>query len=90
MSDAPVVIRTYPNELAARVAQAVLEVHDIPSILLRDDAGGMQPTLSFLHGVRLAVRHRDAVTALRWLDAEAFDGDPAEDEGEWEDGAPAA
>ena len=89
MSDAPVVIRTYPNEIAARVAQAVLEAHEIPSILLRDDAGGMQPTLQFLHGVRLAVRHRDAVSALRCLDAEGAD-EPVEIGDDWSDGAPAA
>jgi hypothetical protein len=89
MSDVPVVIRTYPNEIAACVAQAVLEAHAIPSILLRDDAGGMQPTLQFLHGVRLAVRHRDAVTAIRWLDEEAATG-PVEIGDAWNDGAPAA
>lgn len=89
MSDAPVVIRTFPNEIAARVAQAVLEAHEIPSMLLSDDAGGMQPTLQFLHGVRLAVRHRDAIAALRWLDEEEG-GDPAGIDDEWSDGAPAA
>ena len=70
MSDSPVVIASYANEMEALVAQAVLRAHDIPSMLLRDDAGGMQVALTFLRGVRLAVRHADAVRALHVLDQE--------------------
>ena len=83
MSSAPVVIRSYPSEIDAQLAQAVLEAHGIPSMLLRDDMGGMQPTLTALNGVRLLVRHDDAVEALRVLDADAESapeegsGDPA-------------
>jgi hypothetical protein len=64
------VIRSYPSEVDARLAQAVLEVHGIPSMLLRDDMGGMQPTLTALSGVRLLVRHDDAVAAIRILEAD--------------------
>lgn len=71
MSDAPVVIATYANEYEALVAQAVLSAHDIPSMLLRDDAGGMQLALSWLRGIRLAVRHGDAVRALYLLEQDA-------------------
>ena len=77
MSDAHVVIATYANEIEAFVAQAVLRAHDIPSMLVRDDAAGMQAALSWLRGVRLAVRHADAVRALHVLEQEA---DPADDE----------
>ncbi len=73
MSSAPVVIRRYPTEVEAQLAQAVLDAHGIPSMLLRDDAGGMQPMLTALAGVRLLVRHDDAVAALRILDAELPD-----------------
>ena len=66
----PVVIRSYPNEVEAQLAQAVLDAHGIPSMLMRDDMGGMQPTLTLLAGVRLLVRHEDAVEALQILDAE--------------------
>ena len=78
MSDAPVVISSYANEMEALVAQAVLRAHDIPSMLLRDDAGGMQVALTFLRGVRLAVRHADAVRALHVLEQE----DTPDDDGE--------
>ena len=71
MPSSPVVIRSYRSEIEAQLAQAVLEAHGIPSMLLRDDMGGMQPTLTALSGVRLLVRHDDAVAALRILDAES-------------------
>lgn len=74
----PVVIATYANEYEALVAQAVLREHDIPSMLLRDDAGGMQVALTWLRGVRLAVRHADAVRALYLLEQEG-DGDDGEE-----------
>jgi hypothetical protein len=77
VSESPIVIATYANEYEAHVAQAVLEAHDIPSMLLRDDAGGMQVALSWLRGVRLAVRHIDAVRALHLLE---HDGGPEDDE----------
>ena len=79
VSATPVVIATYANEFEALVAQAVLEANEIPSMLLRDDAGGMQVALSYLHGVRLAVRHADAVRALYLLDSESEDPEERRD-----------
>jgi hypothetical protein len=64
-----VVIRSYSDGIAARIAQAALDAHDIPSLVIGDDAGGVYPALTFSHGVRLAVAHQDAVRALRVLDA---------------------
>ena len=72
VADAVFVIRTFANELNAQVAQAVLEAHDIPSALIRDDAGGALPFLSTLHPVRLAVREEDVELAVQLL---APDGD---------------
>ena len=74
----PVVIASFANEYEALVAQAVLDAHDIPSMLLRDDAGGMQAALTWLRGVRLAVRHEDAVRALHLLEREEVPGDDEE------------
>lgn len=70
-----VVIREYLNEMEALVARSVLEAHDIPAVVLRDDAGGMLPSMHMLFPVRLAVRSADSVQALRILDA------PFEDDG---------
>jgi hypothetical protein len=75
----PVVIASYANEYEALVAQAVLRAHDIPSMLLRDDAGGMQVALTWLRGVRLAVRHADAVRALYLLEQERTPDDDGEE-----------
>ena len=77
-----VVIRDYVNEMEALVARSVLEAHEIPAVVLRDDAGGMLPAMRLLYPVRLAVRATDASQALRILDA-PFEGDssplPGED-----------
>jgi len=68
-----VVIREYVNEMEALVSRSVLEAHDIPAVVLRDDAGGMLPAMRMLFPVRLAVRATDAVQSLRILDA-PFEG----------------
>ena len=62
------------------MAHLVLEAHNIPSAVMRDNAGGMIPSLAILYPVRLAVRREDADEARRILDAEA--PLPAEDGGE--------
>lgn len=69
MGEAMVVIRQYVNEMEALVARSVLEAHDVPAVVLRDDAGGMLPVMHILYPVRLAVRTQDASQALRILDA---------------------
>jgi len=68
MDDSIVVLRTFANELEAEIARVVLDAHDIPAFVLRDDAGGMYPSLTFVHGVRLLVRRDDAEEALAVLD----------------------
>lgn len=73
MGEAMVVIREYVNEMEALVARSVLEAHQLPAVVLRDDAGGMLPAMRLLYPVRLAVRAADAAQALRILDA-PFEG----------------
>jgi len=67
MSDEIVIVGRYSNELEAQIAQAVLEANEIPCALLRDDAGGMLPSMSLLYPTRLAVRSEDEEEALRLL-----------------------
>jgi hypothetical protein len=76
MADAMMVIREYVNEMEALVARSVLEANEIPAVVLRDDAGGMLPSMHLIFPVRLAVRTMDAKEALRILDS------PFEDTGE--------
>ena len=65
MADAMTVIRQYLNEMEALVARSVLEAHDIPAVVLRDNAGGMLPAMHLLYPVRLAVPAHSAALALR-------------------------
>jgi hypothetical protein len=69
MGEAMVIVREFVNEMEALVARSVLEAHGIPAVVLRDDAGGMLPSMHFLYPVRLAVRSADSAHALRVLDA---------------------
>ena len=64
-----VIVREFVNEMEALIARSVLEAHGIPAVVLRDDAGGMLPSMHLLYPVRLAVRSADSVQALRLLDA---------------------
>ena len=75
-----IVIRTFADPISAHIAQAALDANDIQSIIVGDDAGGAYPALAFSHGVRLAVKHSDAMKALRLLDAEPG-AHPASDDG---------
>ncbi|MCC6430891.1 MAG: hypothetical protein IT354_08260 [Gemmatimonadaceae bacterium] len=79
MGEAMTVIRQYVNEMEALIARSVLEAHDVPAVVLRDDAGGMLPAMHMLYPVRLAVRVQDAGQALFILDS-PFEGDIDDDE----------
>jgi len=68
------VLRTFADELQAQLAQAVLDAHGIPSVVVRDDGGGTMPWLQLLHPVKLLVREDDAAEASRLLD-EDVDGE---------------
>ena len=69
--DDVIVLRKYVSEVEATMAHLVLEAHNIPSAVMRDNAGGMIPSMALLYPVRLAVRREDADEARRILDTEA-------------------
>ena len=69
--DEIIVLRKYVSEVEATMAHLVLEAHNIPSAVMRDNAGGMIPSMAILYPVRLAVRREDADEARRILDTEA-------------------
>ena len=62
-----VVLATFSSEVEASIAQASLDAAGIDSILLRDDAAGIIPSMSFVKGVRVAVRRGDAAAARAQL-----------------------
>jgi Putative prokaryotic signal transducing protein len=63
-----VTVRTFASELEAQLAKAILAASGIPAVVMHDDAGGMLPSLTFVRGVRLAVRREHARRALALLD----------------------
>jgi len=74
-NDGLCVIRTFPNDLEARLAEAVLEANGIESIIISDNAAGMLPYLNALHPIRLAVKESDVDLAISLLDSSAPSGD---------------
>ena len=61
------VIRTFANDLDARLAESVLEANGIESIVVSDNAGGMMPYFNALHPVRIMVRKEDVDQALELI-----------------------
>ncbi|MBF0286539.1 MAG: DUF2007 domain-containing protein [SAR324 cluster bacterium] len=53
------VIRTFSNEIIARIASAHLEAQGIDSTVHKDDCGGAYPQLQMSIGVHLLVAHHD-------------------------------
>jgi hypothetical protein len=64
-----VVIRRFMNEPDAELARAVLQANGVEAVILRDDAGGMLPSMPLISAIRLAVRAEDADTAVEILGA---------------------
>ena len=62
------IVRTFPNDVEAELARAVLAAHGIESVIISDSAAGMLPWLNTLHPVRLAVHPEDAEMAEQLLD----------------------
>lgn len=71
MSDGIVVLRTYSDELSARLDAEILEANGVPAQVSADTAGGAYPSMALLMPVRLLVRAEDAALAAEILDAPA-------------------
>ncbi len=72
------VIRTFSNDIEARLAEAVLEANGIESSIIGDNAAGMLPYLNAMHPIRLVVKESDIDTALELLNSGA-PGNPSDD-----------
>src|SRR5258706_15649494 len=51
-----VVLKTFPNVIAAEMAKTTLDAAEIDSFLRSDDSGHLDPALSLTNGVKLLVR----------------------------------
>jgi hypothetical protein len=72
-----VVLRTYGDELSARLDAAVLEANNIPSQVFADTAAGAYPSMALLWPVRLMVYAEDAALARELLDTPVGDAEDA-------------
>ena len=72
-----VVLRTFPNVIAAEMAKTTLDSAEIDSFLRSDDSGHLDPALSLTNGVKLLVRAEDAEAAAEMLE----EMPPVEEEG---------
>lgn len=88
MGENMMIIREFASEMEAIVAQNVLEANNIPSAIIRDNAGGMLPVLQMIYPVKIAVRVGDADLARELLetsvDDELFEDDDDDTDAERE------
>ena len=61
MAEKQVVVGNYENEIDAEIAKGHLEASGIPAFIVKDDGGGMLPSLQNAEGVQLVVAesHRE-------------------------------
>jgi hypothetical protein len=58
-----VVVQTFRDRFAARIAKTALDAAGIDSLIRSDDEGGLQPGMAFINGVELVVRAEDVARA---------------------------
>ena len=84
MGENMIILREFASEMEAIVAQNVLQANNIPSSIIRDNAGGMLPVLHMIYPVRIAVQPGDVELARQLLETSVDDGaieDDAVDDG---------
>jgi hypothetical protein len=67
MSEEPIVLKTFNNEIDAGLARQSLQDTGVEAFIFKDDAGGMEPHLQLTGGVRLVVSRDDAERAHQIL-----------------------
>ena len=70
MKEQRVVVGEYENELDAEIAKGHLEASGIPAFILKDDGGGMLPSLQNTEGVQLVVAEHQKDEAGKILQAQ--------------------
>lgn len=69
MDENQVVVAEYENEIDAEIAKGHLEASGIPAFIIKDDGGGMLPSLQDAQGVRLVVAETQREKAKKILQA---------------------
>jgi hypothetical protein len=62
-----VVVGEYENEIDAEIAKGHLEASGIPASIIKDDGGGMLPSLQNTEGVQLVVDETQSEKAKKIL-----------------------
>lgn len=63
------VVYEYSNEMDAEIAKGHLQAAGIPSFIIKDDGGGMIPSLQNVEGVQLFVTESQSENAKKILQA---------------------
>jgi hypothetical protein len=71
MKETQVVVGEYENELDAEIARGHLEASGIPASIIKDDGGGMLPSLQNTKGVQLLVAETQSENARKILQAKS-------------------
>ena len=69
MADDIVLCQRYVSDFDAELSRTLLESENISAMVMRDDAGGMDPQFQLTLGVRLMVRREDLERAKEILGA---------------------
>ena len=77
MSEEVIVLKTFNNEIDARMAQQLLQEMGVSAFVLKDDGGGMEPHLQRTIGVRLLVNRANAEQAHQILKSSCQPGQGA-------------
>lgn len=67
MEEKQVVVGNYENEIEAEIAKGRLESSGIPAFIIKDDGGGMLPSLQNAEGVQLLVAETQSMEAKKIL-----------------------
>jgi hypothetical protein len=67
MKETQVVVGEYENEIDAEIAKGHLKASGIPASIIKDDGGGMLPSLQNAEGVQLLVAETQGEKARKIL-----------------------
>jgi hypothetical protein len=67
-----VVVGEYENEIDAEIAKGHLEASGIAASIIKDDGGGMLPSLQNTEGVQLLVAETQREKARKILQAQSY------------------
>ena len=67
MEEKQVVVAQYENEIDAEIAKGHLKASGITALIIKDDGGGMLPSLQNAEGVQLLVAETKSEEARRIL-----------------------